>query len=180
VTPQITVDDTVRLAILQEVSNLTTRTSDAGGEITARRSIRTNVIVNDGRVVMLGGLLEDGNGSVGQRVPGVSQIPLVGNAFRGRSVRTDQRVLLVMLRPRIVRSEKDATAMSKEVARDTQRASRLIEPADDGRYPQVPDSSFPFDGADLNQPFDAGFVDGMARERLYPPLPTRLRFLGGN
>jgi general secretion pathway protein D len=179
VTPQITVDDTVRLAILQEVSNLTSQTSDAGGEITARRSIRTNVIVNDGRVVMLGGLLEDGNGSVGQRVPGISQIPFVGNAFRGRNVRTDQRVLLVMLRPRIIRSEKDATVLTKEVARDTRRASRLIEPADDGRYPRVPDSSFPFDGADLNQPFDAGFVDGMARERLYPPLPTRLRFLGG-
>ncbi len=176
VVPQITIDGTVRLAINQEVSNLTNASSDAGGEITAKRSIRTNVIVRDGRVVMLGGLLEDGNGSVGQKVPGVSKLPVIGGLFRGRSASKDQRVLLVMLRPRIVANDREAEKVTRQVARDTKRASDLIQPIDDGRFPKVPDGRLPFDGANLNQPFDAGFVDNVARERLFPPLPSALRF----
>lgn len=179
VVPQITIDGTVRLAIVQEVSNLTSRSADAGGEITAKRSIRTNVIVRDGRVILLGGLLEDGNGSVGQRVPGASRLPVIGNLFRGRNATTDQRVLLVMLRPRVIRSDQDADALTREAARDARRASNLIQPLDDGRFPSIPDGRLPFDGADLDQPFDAGFVDPVARERLYPPLPSRLRFRDG-
>ncbi len=59
VTPHITADDTVRLAIDQEVSNLTNTTSAAGGEITARRALSTNIVVGDQRLVLLGGLLEE-------------------------------------------------------------------------------------------------------------------------
>lgn len=176
VTPQITVDDTVRLAISQEVSNLTNATSDAGGEITARRSIRTNVIVRDSSVIMLGGLLEDGNGSVGQRVPGASNLPIIGNLFRGRSANSDQRVLLVMLRPRVVSTDAEAAALSAQAAREARAASNLIQPLDDGRFPRVPDGRLPFDGADLDQPFDALFVDNIARDRMFPPLPSPLRF----
>ena len=180
VVPQITIDQTVRLSIAQEVSNLTNSSSEAGGEITAKRSIRTNVIVRDSRVIMLGGLLEDGNGSVGQSVPGASRLPIIGGLFRGRNARTDQRVLLVMLRPRIINNDAEADRITREVARDASRASRLIQPLPDGRYPAVPDGTLPFDGADLNQPFDAGFVDGVAQERMFPPLPSRLRFGEGN
>ncbi|WP_318330727.1 type II secretion system secretin GspD [Sulfitobacter sp. D35] len=176
VVPQITIDGTIRLAINQEVSNLTNSTSDAGGEITSKRSIRTNVIVNDERVIMLGGLIEDGNGSVGQRVPGASDLPLVGNLFRGRSARSDQRVLLVMLRPHIISNDAEATRLSRKAARDARRASDLIQPLSDGKYPAVPDGRFPYDGANLNQPFDAGFIDSVARERQFPALPTPLRF----
>ncbi|MGV6848427.1 MAG: type II secretion system secretin GspD [Marinibacterium sp.] len=179
VIPQITIDGTVRLAINQEVSNLTSSSSEAGGEITAKRSIRTNVIVRNGRVIMLGGLLEDGNGSVGQSVPGVSNLPVIGNLFRGRNASKDQRILLVMLRPRVIGSDSEAQKITREVARDTRRASRLIQPLDDGKFPAVPDGTFPFDGADLNQAFDAGIVDTVAIERMFPPLPSRLRFREG-
>ena len=176
VVPQITIDGTVRLAINQEVSNLTSASSDAGGEITAKRSIRTNVIVRDGRVIMLGGLLEDGNGSVGQSVPGASNLPIVGNLFRGRNATEDQRVLLVMLRPRVISTDADAQQLTLEAARDARRASNLIQPLDDGRFPAIPDGRLPFDGANLNQPFDAGFIDSVAQERQFPPLPSALRF----
>ena len=56
------------------------------------------------------------------------------------------------------------------------QAGDYIAPADDGTYPRVPDSSFPFDGANLDQPFDADFIDRAARERRFPPLPSRLSF----
>ena len=163
VTPQITRDDTVRLEINQEVSNLTNAASAAGGEITSKRELSTNVLVRDGHVIMLGGLLENGSGSVNQRVPGLSELPLLGRLFKGRSTNQNQRILLVMLRPRILSSDEEARELTRRLAREAKRAAEYIAPADDGTYPRVPDSSFPFDGADLNQPFDAKFIDGAAR-----------------
>ncbi len=176
VTPQITRDNTVRLKIEQEVSNLTNSASAAGGEITSKRQLTTNVLVRDGYVIMLGGLLEDGSGSIGQRVPGLSELPLLGRIFRGRSTNKSQRILLAMLRPTILGTDAEARALSRRLAREAKRASEAIEPLDDGLYPRVPDQSFPFDGANLNQPFDADFIDDTARARRFPPLPSRLRF----
>lgn len=177
VTPQITVERTVRMAIHQEASNLTNTASAAGGEITAKRSLSTNVLVGDGRVIMLGGLMEDGSGVSSQRVPGLSNLPVLGNLFRGRNVSKSQRVLLIMLRPRIVATDAEARALTQGEAQRTAAASAAIALRDDGRYPRIPASSFPFDGADLNQPFDAAFVDDVARRRQFPTLPTRLNFL---
>ncbi len=176
VTPQITRDNTVRLSIDQEVSNLTSSASAAGGEITATRQLSTNVLVRDGHVIMLGGLLEDSSDSIGQRVPGLSEVPLLGKLFRGRSVSQTQRILLIMLRPRILSSDSEARRLTQRLAREAKRASEAIAPIDDGSYPRVPSLSFPFDGANLDQPFDAGFIDEMAQTRRYPPLPSRLQF----
>ncbi|MBV7394463.1 secretin N-terminal domain-containing protein [Mameliella sediminis] len=178
VTPQINADGTVRLVIKQEVSNLTNATSSAGGEITAKRALSTTVLVRDGNVIMLGGLLENGFGSNSQRVPGVSKLPLVGGLFRGKSGTKNQRVLLVMLRPRIVNSDQEATRLTRELAREAKRASLAIQPEDSTRFPQTPLGALPFDGADLNQPFDETFIDNAARTRNYPPLPSRLKFNG--
>mmetsp|Transcript_23988 Transcript_23988/g.43902 ORF Transcript_23988/g.43902 Transcript_23988/m.43902 type:complete len:651 (-) Transcript_23988:9577-11529(-) len=179
VTPQINADRTVRMVIEQEVSNLTNSTAAAGGEITARRSLSTTVLVSDGNVIMLGGLLEDGSGSVSQRVPGISRLPIVGGLFRGKRTDENQRVLLVLLRPRVVDSDAEARRLSKDVTRKARKASLAIQPLDDGQYPRTPQGSLPFDGADLNQPFDAGYVDDVAQSRNFPPLPSRLQFGGG-
>ncbi|MAQ85290.1 MAG: type II secretion system protein GspD [Maritimibacter sp.] len=176
VTPQITGDATVRMSIEQEVSNLTNSTSAAGGEITSKRTLNTNVLVGDGRVIMLGGLLENGSGAQNQGVPGLKDLPLFGKLFRGRSVNRDQRVLLLLLRPRVVHNDEDAHRLTAELALDARRASDAIKPNPDDRYPNMPPSSFPFDGANLNQPFDAGFIDPYARTRTFPPLPSRLEF----
>ncbi len=178
VLPQINADQTVKLAIQQEVSRLTNASSSAGGEITARRALNTNVIVRDGNVIMLGGLLENGSGSVSQSVPGLSKIPLVGGLFRGKNSNKNQRVLLVLLRPRVVNSEIEGRNLTRELAREAKAASLAIAPANDAQYPRTSTSGLPFDGADLNQPFDAGFVDNVAQQRNLPPLPSRLRFEG--
>lgn len=176
VTPQIASDQMVRMAIQQEVSNLTRAASAAGGEITAKRTISTNVLVRDGNVIMLGGLLEDGDGSAAQRVPGLSNLPLVGNLFRGRNVSQNQRILLVMMRPRVLTNDAETDRLMRQLADDARRITETIQPIDDGRYPRVPRSEFPFDGANLNQAFDAGFADGAALSRQFPPLPSRLEF----
>lgn len=176
VTPQITAENTVLMAVKQEVSNLTNSSSQAGGEITAKRTLSTNVLVRDGNVIMLGGLLEDGSGSVSQKVPGLGDMPVIGGLFRGKNASKNQRVLLVLLRPRVIGSDDEARRITREVTREAKKASKVIQPPDDGRYPRTPQANFPFDGADLNQPFDAGFVDSIAQTRAFPPLPSRLEF----
>jgi len=178
VTPQINADNTVKMVVSQEVSNLTANSSSAGGEITSKRSLSTTVLVQDGNVIMLGGLLENGSGAAVQEVPGLAKLPLVGGLFRGKNASKTQRVLLVMLRPKVVNSEEEAKRLTQALAREAKAASLAIEPIDDGNFPRSPLGSLPFDGADLNQPFDAGFIDDVAQSRNYPPLPTRLRFGG--
>ena len=180
VTPQINADRTVRMVIKQEVSNLTNSTAASGGEITSRRSLSTTALVSDGNVIMLGGLLENGSGGVNQKVPGLAELPLVGGLFRGKSSNSNQRVLLVLLRPQVVSTEAEAQRISRQLSRKAQNVSAAIAPADNGRFPYNGQSGLPFDGADLNQPFDAGFIDDVAQQRNFPPLPSRLRFGSGN
>jgi len=135
--------------------------------------------VRDGSVIMLGGLLENGAGAVDQRVPGLSNLPLLGKLFRGKNATGNQRVLLVLLRPQVITSEAEAHRVSKALARKARSTSALIAPLDDGGFPKSRIGALPFDGADLNQPFDAGFIDDVAQSRNFPPLPSRLRFNGG-
>lgn len=176
VTPQINADRTVRLVIKQEVSNLTNSTSSSGGEITARRALSTTALVRDGNVIMLGGLLEDGSGSVNQRVPGLSNLPLVGGLFRGKNASKNQRVLLVLLRPQVVSNDAEAERITRQLSKKARNTAASIQPLDEGGFPRANQGLLPFDGADLNQPFDAGFVDDVAQSRNFPPLPSRLRF----
>lgn len=174
VRPQITQDNTVRMTIAQEVSNLTGSTSAAGGEVTARRRLSTNAMVGDGQVILLGGLIEDSARTSGERVPGLSNLPVLGQLFRGRNVQEGQRVLLVLLRPRVVRDDREAQRLTREITRRSEQLSREIAPRNDAVFPQQRRTGLPFDGVDLNQPFDQTYVDRAVRERLFPALPPRL------
>ncbi|WP_240705098.1 type II secretion system secretin GspD [Pacificoceanicola onchidii] len=178
VTPQINADRTVRLLIKQEVSNLTNSNASSGGEITTKRSLSTAALVSDGSVIMLGGLLENGNGTARQAVPGLSKLPVLGALFRGKNANRSQRVLLVMMRPQVVSNDSEAARISRQLARKAKQTAASIAPLDDGKYPTSHINSLPFDGVDLNQPFDAGFIDDVAQSRNFPPLPGRLRFDG--
>ncbi|SFE40936.1 type II secretion system secretin GspD [Roseivivax sediminis] len=178
VTPQINADETVKLDVSQEVSNLTSSQSSAGGEITAKRALTTTVLVQGGNVVLLGGLLEDGWGTQTQRVPGISRLPVVGGLFRGKNRSKSQRVLLILLRPRVVNSETEAERLTREIAREAKQATLAMRNGDEGNFPDTPEPAMPFDGVNLNQPFDAGVIDEAARRRNLPPLPSRLTFDG--
>jgi general secretion pathway protein D len=176
VTPQITADQNVRLKINQEVSNLTNAASAAGGEITSKRTLNTNALVRDNHVILLGGLVEDGSGVSEQSVPGLARAPIIGGLFRGRNVSGQQRVLLVLLRPRILSSAAEARHFTRQISAQARAISEEIAPADDGTFPRVGDMRLPFDGADLDQPFEAGAIDPMVTNNLMPALPERLRF----
>lgn len=124
VRPQISESGTVKLTIFQEVSSVDpTSINSAAGLITNKRSIESSVLVNDGSIVVLGGLLQDGYSGTQQKVPGLADIPFFGNLFKSE-IRTSKKTnLMVFLRPVVMRdsASSDSLAQSRyELMRSTQ------------------------------------------------------------
>ena len=113
VKPQISENGTVKMAIFQEVSSVDPASVNAGsGLITNKRSIETNVLVDDGSVVVLGGLLQDEFAGNQSQVPGLGDVPLFGNLFKSESRARKKTNLMVFLRPVVVRDAASAATLS--------------------------------------------------------------------
>jgi general secretion pathway protein D len=111
VKPQISENGTVKLEIFQEVSSVQASSiNSATGLITNKRSIQTNVLVEDGGIVVLGGLLQDEYSNNQEKVPLLGDIPLFGNLFKTESRGRKKTNLMVFLRPVVVR---DSAATEK-------------------------------------------------------------------
>lgn len=105
VTPKINEGDSVILTIQQEVSSLTSAIG-AVDLITNKRTLSTQVMVPDNDVLVLGGLITDDLEENEDRVPGLGDIPILGELFKFRSNRQVKRNLMVFIRPRILRDRK--------------------------------------------------------------------------
>ncbi len=104
VKPQISENGTIKLEIYQEVSSVqASSVNSATGLITNKRSIQTNVLVEDGGIVVLGGLLQDEYSGNQEKVPLLGDIPLFGNLFKTESRSRKKTNLMVFLRPVVVR-----------------------------------------------------------------------------
>lgn len=115
VRPQINENGTVRLAVVQEVSDVVAGTlNNTSGPTTTKRLIETNILVEDGGVIVLGGLLEDRYGQSQQKVPLLGDIPLLGNAFRSEQRTRDKVNLMVFLRPTVIYDSSGSDALSME------------------------------------------------------------------
>ncbi len=111
--PQISEGGVVRLQIYQEVSSVAD-TTNAAGVITNTRSIESTVLVDDGQIIVLGGLIQDSvNGGVSQ-VPVLGNIPLLGGLFRYNNHSRTKTNLMVFLRPTILRDARRADAVTSE------------------------------------------------------------------
>jgi general secretion pathway protein D len=110
ITPQITDEDTILLKIEQEASGIAAAAAQVSSTdlVTNKRTISTRVMVDDGGMVVLGGLIEDRLIEGEQRVPGLGRIPLIGNLFRVRDTQKTKTNLLVFIRPRVLRTEEQA------------------------------------------------------------------------
>ena len=135
--PQIGEGGTVRLQIFQESSSVATQaTGTAGtGPTTRKRSIESNVIVDDGSILVLGGLIEDRFEDTKSKVPLLGDLPLVGNLFRSETRKKERTNLLVFLRPIVMRTPDDANKLSldryeiiRAQQKDAQPASHLLLP----------------------------------------------------
>ena len=104
VRPQISEGGTIKLVIYQEVSRVEDQSNPAG-IITSMRAIETNVLVDDGSIVVLGGLVQDSVASNVEKVPLLGDIPLIGQLFRYETRRQQKTNLMVFLRPFVVRDE---------------------------------------------------------------------------
>ncbi|WP_396434924.1 type II secretion system secretin GspD [Limnohabitans sp.] len=113
VKPQISENGTIKMQIFQEVSSIDTRSSSTAGLITNKRSIESSVLVDDGAIVVLGGLLQDDTTNSQEKVPGLGDIPLFGNLFRAESRSRKKTNLMVFLRPVVVRDGAASDALSR-------------------------------------------------------------------
>ena len=130
VKPQISENGTVKLTIYQEVSTIQASTLNApNGPTTNKRSIESNVLVADGSIVVLGGLLQDEFAGNQEKVPGLGDVPLFGNLFKSETRSRKKTNLMVFLRPVVVRDAAATDALSLdryELMRNTQQGAQPL------------------------------------------------------
>jgi general secretion pathway protein D len=115
ITPQINEGgDSLLLDISQEISSLAASSAGAVDLITNQRIVETTVIVDDGTIIVLGGLIEDRLTESDQKVPVLGSIPIVGNLFRTRGTNKVKTNLLIFIRPQILRDADRAWAVTNE------------------------------------------------------------------
>ena len=111
--PQISENGTIRMTISQEVSSIqASSVNSATGIITNKRLIETNVLVEDGSIVVLGGLLQDQYSGNQDKVPGLGDVPLFGNLFKSESRSRSKTNLMVFLRPVVMRDANEVEQLS--------------------------------------------------------------------
>ncbi len=113
VRPQISEGGTVKMAIYQETSAVQD-TANAAGIITSKRSIDTNVLVDDGQIIVLGGLIEDTVQDGNEKVPGLGDLPVIGNLFKYQNRKRVKTNLMVFLRPTVVRSNDQSVNLAAD------------------------------------------------------------------
>ncbi len=113
--PQINENGTVKLVIFQETSNVKSGTElAANGPTTTKRSIESTVLVDDGSVVVIGGLLQDQYTGNQDKVPVVGDVPFFGNLFKSEVRSRSKTNLMVFLRPVVVRDARETDALSMD------------------------------------------------------------------
>lgn len=115
--PQISEGGTVKLSLYQEVSSIdpssTLPSATSGGSIiTRKRALETNVLVDDGQIIVLGGLLEEVVDDSVMSVPLLGDIPFIGNLFKYQKRGRSKTNLMVFLRPHIVRNAQDSAGLT--------------------------------------------------------------------
>ncbi len=118
VTPRVNANGLITLDVSQEVSGVantsSTATSSLGPTITQRR-IQSTVTVQNGETIALGGLIQDNNRTAKNGMPVLSDIPILGNAFRSTDRSLQRTELLILLSPRVIHDASEARAATEEL-----------------------------------------------------------------
>ena len=156
--PQIGENGTVRLTIFQESSDVigeATGTTNVGPE-TTKRSIESTVVVDDGQIIVLGGLMQDQYSDGRSKVPVLGDVPVLGGLFRSENRTRRKTNLMVFLRPVVMRDQDSAGKFSldrydliRAQQKETQPTPRVLVPVNEApilpplEVPQAPDSATP-------------------------------------
>ena len=129
VKPQISEDGTVKMQIFQELSSVQASSINSStGLITNKRSIESNVLVDDGAIVVLGGLLQDEYSGNQEKVPVLGDVPVLGNLFKSEARTRKKTNLMVFLRPVIVRDASSTESLSMDRYDQMRGAQQLAQP----------------------------------------------------
>ncbi|SHO58357.1 type II secretion system secretin GspD [Vibrio quintilis] len=142
VKPQINEGDSVLLNIDQEVSNVLA----AGGAVDvrfAKRQLNTSVMVKDGQMLVLGGLIDERTQESESKVPFLGDIPLLGYLFRSTSTKVEKKNLMVFIKPTIIRNGVTADGVTQRKynyirAEQLLKAEQGLKLMDDKDVPVLP------------------------------------------
>lgn len=137
VRPQISEGGTVKLDIYQEVSSVDTRASGDARTVTNKRAIDTSILLDDGQIMVLGGLLQDGYTQSNDAVPWLSDIPGLGALFRNESRSVNKTNLMVFLRPYIIRDSGAGRSITRNRYDFMRRAQGGLQPQHSWALPDV-------------------------------------------
>ena len=115
--PQISNNNRIRLDILQEVSSIDPTVASLNDTVTSKKSIKTNVIVNDQELIVIGGLIDEKMVEIENKIPILGNIPIFGSIFKNTSQVMEKRNLIIFIKTTIVNDPKtdnvDALTNSK-------------------------------------------------------------------
>ncbi len=151
VRPQISEGGTVKLQLYQEVSSIDERLTNSAGIVTNKRAIETNVLVDDGQIIVLGGLIEDTVTETREGVPVLSDIPVLGGLFRYDSRQRGKTNLMVFLRPYVVRDVQGGNSLTLDRYDYMRRLQSQVQPGEHSFLPTM--------GAPLLPPANTPEVD---------------------
>jgi general secretion pathway protein D len=126
VTPHINEGNSVQLKIEQEDSSPGAKLTDSADISTNKRSIKTTVLIEDGGIIVLGGLMSDTVSESEDRVPVLGAIPLLGNLFKSRSGSHLKKNLLVFIRPKILRDADATENVSEAKYNETRQSEKTL------------------------------------------------------
>lgn len=128
VTPRVNEGGLVLMDISQEVSDVAeTTTSGIDSPTIQQRKINSTVAIQDGATIALGGLIRDSRNRSRSGIPGLQDLPLVGALFRGTNESDSRTELLVLITPRVIRNQQDATGMADELRRRMRATKPVFE-----------------------------------------------------
>lgn len=115
VRPQINAGGSITLFLRQEVSSINGLLSASARDLVLnKRELETTLVVDDGDIAVAGGLLDQNDRLSVDGVPGLGNLPVVGNLFRSTSRQRGRTNLMVFIRPTILRSPADSQALAAD------------------------------------------------------------------
>ncbi len=137
--PQISEGGTVKMAIYQETSSIQETTTS--GLITNKRSLETHVLVNDGDIIVLGGLIEDTVSDTVQKIPLLGDLPFFGRLFQFQSKSRAKTNLMVFIRPTVLRTAAESSDLTSDRYDYIGAAQPEISFDEELSLPQLPNSN---------------------------------------
>ncbi len=148
--PQIGESGSVRMTIYQEqsaVKDTTAAGTSNAGPSTTKRSIESQVVVEDGAIIVLGGLVQDTYTDTKTKVPLLGDIPILGGLFRSEKRERNRTNLMVFLRPIVMRDADSSAKFSQERYEQMRSVGEQAQPA--------PSIVLPIDGSPVAPPMPA-------------------------